>query len=103
MRITIQVRPSSPRASVGPSPAATPAPAGAAPGPSLLVRVNAPPVAGQATEAALRALAEALGVRRRDVSLVTGTTSRVKVVEVTGDEDTLRRAVARLAADAATG
>ena len=39
-------------------------------------------VAGQATEAALRALADALGLRRRSLRLVTGATARVKMVAV---------------------
>lgn len=54
----------------------------------LVVSVTARAVDGKATEAALRAVAEAFGVRRRDVSLVTGATSRDKVVEIddaTGD------------------
>lgn len=93
MRITIKVRPSSPRTWVGPDPTAAT---------GLLVRVNAPPVDGRATEAALRAVADALGVRRRDVSLVTGATSRTKVVEVDGDDEVLRAAVVRLVADSDT-
>ena len=47
--------------------------------------VTAPAVDGKATEAALRAVAEAFGVRRSDVTLVTGATSRDKVVEIDGD------------------
>lgn len=47
-----------------------------------MVAVTAPPVDGRATEAALTALAEALGVPRRTVRLVTGASSRTKVVEV---------------------
>lgn len=48
------------------------------------VSVTARATDGKATEAALRAVAEAFGVRRRDVSLVTGATSRDKVVEIDG-------------------
>jgi uncharacterized protein YggU (UPF0235/DUF167 family) len=51
-------------------------------GDALAVAVTARAVDGKATEATLRAVAEALGVRRRDVRLVTGATSRTKVVEV---------------------
>jgi uncharacterized protein YggU (UPF0235/DUF167 family) len=59
---------------------------------SLVVRVAAPAVDGRATEAALAAVASALGVRRAQVSLVTGATSRTKVVEVEGaDPEALRR------------
>ena len=54
-------------------------------GEALVVRVGARAVDGAATEAALAAVAEAFGVRRRQVTLVSGATSRDKVVEVTGD------------------
>lgn len=54
-------------------------------GDALVVRVTARAVEGKATEAALRAVADALGVRRRDVSLVSGTRSRDKVVEIECD------------------
>ena len=44
--------------------------------------MNARAVDGAATEAALAALADALGTRRRHVRLVSGATSRDKLVEV---------------------
>lgn len=74
MHVVIRVRPGSSRTVVG----------GEYDG-ALVVRVAARAVDGKATEAALRALADALGVRRGDVRLVRGATSRTKVVEVTGD------------------
>lgn len=49
---------------------------------ALVIRVGARAVDGQATAAALQALAKALGVPRRDVVLVTGATSRTKIVDV---------------------
>jgi uncharacterized protein len=52
---------------------------------ALVVRVAERAVDGRATEAALGAVAAALGVRRRDVALVTGATSRTKVVEIPDD------------------
>lgn len=55
-------------------------------GGALVVRVAARAVEGQANEAALAALAAAFGVRRRAVTLVTGATSRAKIVEVTGGQ-----------------
>ncbi|KWW99819.1 uncharacterized protein LI90_1458 [Carbonactinospora thermoautotrophica] len=68
-------------------------------GDTLVVAVSARAVEGKATEAALRALADALGLRRRDLRLVTGVTSRDKVVEIehppadlTQRVDMLRRA-----------
>jgi uncharacterized protein len=46
------------------------------------VSVTEPAVDGRATEAALRAVAEALGARRGSVTLVRGHASRDKVVVV---------------------
>lgn len=54
-------------------------------GPALIVAVGAPAVDGKATEAVRRALAEALGVRPRDVVLKLGATSRDKVFTVFGE------------------
>lgn len=51
---------------------------------ALIVRVAARAIDGQATEAALTAIAEAFGLRRRQVSLVSGKTSRRKRIEVDG-------------------
>ena len=53
---------------------------------ALVVRVSARAVDGQATEAALTAVAAAFRVRRRAVTLVAGATSRTKVLEVEGAE-----------------
>jgi len=58
--------------------------------------VCAPAVDGRATEAALKAVASAFGVRRGDVRLVSGATARDKVVEIAGDEEELARRAARL-------
>ncbi len=58
----------------------------------LLVRVAAPPVDGKANEALVGLLAGALGVPKRDVTIVAGAASRDKAVEVAGlDADELRR------------
>ena len=51
--------------------------------PCLLVRVRARAIDGAATAAAARAVAEALGVRPRQVSVVKGHTAREKLVKVT--------------------
>lgn len=47
--------------------------------------VQARPVDGKATEAALMALAQAFGLPARELTLVTGTTSRTKIVDIPGD------------------
>jgi uncharacterized protein YggU (UPF0235/DUF167 family) len=49
---------------------------------TLVVAVQAPAVDGRATAAALEALAKALSVPARDILLVSGATSRTKVVDV---------------------
>lgn len=60
---------------------------------ALVVRVTAPAVDGRATEAALAAVAEAFGVRRAAVRLVTGAASRTKIVEIDGGDDGRLRAL----------
>jgi uncharacterized protein len=49
---------------------------------ALVVRVVEPADAGRATNAALRAVAEAVGLPRRSVTLVRGATSRRKLIEI---------------------
>ena len=71
MRISVRVRPGSALLGVG----------GEHDG-ALVVRVSARAVDGQATAAALAAVAAAFGVRRRAVTLVAGASSRTKIVEV---------------------
>ncbi|MCC2319022.1 DUF167 domain-containing protein [Cellulomonas chengniuliangii] len=85
MRVAIRVKPGASRTRVG-----------GLHGDRLVVAVQSRAVEGAATEAALAAVAEACGVRRRAVSLVTGATSRDKVVEVdvpAGDEPALQALV----------
>lgn len=75
-RVPIRVRPGASRTRVG-----------GAYGDRLVVAVSARAVDGAATEAALKAIAEAFAVRRRDVGLVSGATSRDKVVDVDLPDD----------------
>jgi uncharacterized protein (TIGR00251 family) len=53
-------------------------------GDALRIRVAAPPVDGRATEAARRALADALGVSATAVELASGERSRLKRFRVEG-------------------
>jgi hypothetical protein len=79
MRITIRVRPGSARPRVGGEHAG-----------GLVVGVSAQAVDGKATEAALAAVASAFGVRRGDVRLISGASSRTKVIDIdAGDPQVL--------------
>jgi uncharacterized protein len=64
----------------------------------LIVRVGERAVEGAATEAVLRAVAKAFGLRRADVTLFGGATSRTKVLELRGDEKDLSAQLAELLA-----
>ena len=50
----------------------------------LYIRLTAPPVEGAANKACMKFLAEALGVKRAQVSLVAGEKSRDKAIEIRG-------------------
>lgn len=56
----------------------------------LVVAVDAPAVDGRATDAVVVAVADAFGLRRREVALVSGSTSRTKTLRVSGDRAVLR-------------
>ncbi len=85
--IEIRVRPGASRTAVGGSYGDPPV---------LVVAVTSRAVDGKATEAALAALADALGLRRRQVALRSGATSRTKVVVVEGAPVDLADRVAAL-------
>jgi uncharacterized protein len=74
VRLAIRVKPGSSRASVG-----------GRYGEALVVAVTARAVDGKATEAALRAVADAFNVKRRDVTLRAGAASRDKVIDIDGE------------------
>jgi uncharacterized protein YggU (UPF0235/DUF167 family) len=78
VRFPIRVRPGAARARVGGAYAEH------SDTPALVVRVTERAVDGRATAAALKAVAKAFGVRPGDVRLVSGATSRTKVVDVAG-------------------
>ena len=80
LRVAVRVRPGAARTAVG-----------GCRGDALVVCVTARPAGGAATEAALRAVAGAFGVPRRHITLVTGATSRDKVIEVAGPPGPLGR------------
>ena len=82
MRIAIRVKPGSARPGVG----------GEHDG-ALVVRVSARAVDGKATEAALAAVAGSFGVRRSAVRLVSGASSRTKIVDIDADDQRILAAL----------
>lgn len=78
MRFAIRVKPGAKKDSVG-----------GRHGDALIVAVAAPPVDGKANEAVRKALAKAFGVRKQDVTIITGERGRDKVVELPDDHPRL--------------
>ena len=92
MKLAVRVRPGARTSAVG----------GRWDGPrgsSLLVSVRARAVDGAANAAVLDALADAFGVRRSAVALISGMRGRDKTVEITGDGSVLRIRLAELTGD----
>lgn len=63
----------------------------------LLARVRAVPEDGRANDALCRLLADAFGLPRSAVTVVTGQTARLKRVRLAGDRDRLATILASLA------
>jgi uncharacterized protein YggU (UPF0235/DUF167 family) len=77
MRVNVRVYPASSRTHVGGR-------YGDGNPPVLMVRINAPAIDGRANVAVVEALATAFEVRRAAIRVLTGASSRNKVIEVTG-------------------
>jgi uncharacterized protein YggU (UPF0235/DUF167 family) len=92
MRVSVRVKPGASRTKVGGQ-------YGDAPDGQLavlIVAVGARAVDGAATEAVLKAVAKAFGLRRADVDLVGGATSRTKLLELRGEDEGLSTRLAQL-------
>lgn len=95
VRVALKVRPGARRSRIrGVQPAA---PRPGWPDWRLGVEVGAPPEDGRANEAVIALLADALDVRRHDVEIVSGQTSREKLVSVAGVPSVLGSRLAVLA------
>ena len=58
------------------------------------IAVAAPPEKGQANRAVIALLADLLGLRRRDVTIVAGETSAIKIIRIEGvSAETVRTAL----------
>jgi len=97
MRVTVRVKPGASRTKVGGQYGDAPAGQNGV----LIVFVAQRAVDGAATQGVLKAVAKAFGLRRADVDLAhagMGRTSRTKVLELAGDEQTLAARLAELLA-----
>ena len=65
---------------------------------ALKARVAAPPEDGKANTALIALLADAFEVRKSDVRIASGTSSRVKTIEIEGDEAQLSARLDQVAA-----
>jgi uncharacterized protein len=53
-------------------------------GDALKLRINSPPVEGKANDECIRFLAEVLGVKKAQVTIIAGHTARIKTIAVEG-------------------
>ena len=67
----------------------------------MQVRISAPPVEGAANAALIAFLAKVLRLRKSDISVVSGETSRVKLLHLIGDEADLGARLLALTGDEA--
>ena len=65
---------------------------------ALKARVAAPPADGKANTALINLLARVLEVKKADVRIASGETSRLKTIEVDGDEKLLSARLLQVAA-----
>jgi uncharacterized protein (TIGR00251 family) len=86
LRFPVRVRPGASRTLVG----------GRYGADALIVAVSARAVDGAANRSVIEAVASAFGVRQRAVEIVSGVTSRSKIVAVEGDRERLTERLARL-------
>ena len=82
--LALRVTPRSSRESIGPGTD------------MFVVRLRAPPVDGAANKALVAFLAKSFGVAKRDVTLLSGETGRLKRVAVSGDTQALASVAASL-------
>ena len=64
---------------------------------ALRVRISAPPVEGKANKVIIQFLAKQLAVKRREVEILSGHTSRSKTIHVVGEGGEIEKRIQTLA------
>jgi len=64
-------------------------------GDALKIRINAPPVKGKANGALIDFLAEKLEVKKSEVEIISGHTSRIKKIKVLGEAEKIEKNLQR--------
>ena len=82
--LAVTITPGGVRFAVKVQPRASRTEVGGTYGTALKVRLLAPPVDGAANDLLIEYLAESLGVTRRSIRIVSGKSSRSKIIEVDG-------------------
>lgn len=96
MSIRIQATATGVRIAVRVQPRASANEIAGAHGDAIKVRLTAPPVEGAANEALVRFLADTFRIPARDITIVAGSSSRSKIVELAGiTEDRVRQLAER--------
>ena len=62
---------------------------------ALKIRINAPPVKGKANRALIDFLAEKLGVKKSEVEIISGYTSKIKKIKVVGEAEKIEKNLQR--------
>jgi len=59
-------------------------------GDAIKIKIKAPPIEGRANKELIEFLAETLSIKSSDITIKSGLASRQKLVEIAGDELTIR-------------
>ena len=62
---------------------------------ALKIRINAPPVKGKANRALIDFLAEKLGVKKSEIEIISGHTSKIKKIKVVGEAEKIEKNLQR--------
>ena len=64
---------------------------------ALKIRISAPPVQGKANKVLIQFLAKELGVKKSEIEIVSGHTSRIKTIQIVGEGGEIEKRIQTLA------